>query len=420
MKINLRTVFLIAGTQMLNRKRQTIISTLGVTFGLSMFILMISFMTGVNDTLEDLALSNSPHIHIFNELKSTEHSIVERAQPEKNRLIILHHQRPKKDKQNLRNGLQIVSTILTDPKVLGATPNVNTQVFFNYGSLNVTGTIRGVDIFQEDKLFNLSKKIKQGRLEDLAVTQNGILIGVGLARKLSLKKGDKIYVTTPQGVQLLMKVVGLFQYGIGAVDDATSYATLGTVQKILGKDKAYITDISIKLKDSRLAASMAETMRHKYSYKVEDFETANATILVGNVIRNTLTFVVSFTLLVVAGFGIYNIMNMTIYEKIKDIAILKAMGFSGQDVTTIFLSQALFIGVMGGISGTLIGFLLSISLSYVPFPAGSIIAIDYFPVNFNALHYGMGLLFGIVTTALAGFFPSRKASRVDPVAIIRG
>ena len=137
-------------------------------------------------------------------------------------------------------------------------------------------------------------------------------------------------------------------------------------------------------------------------------------------IRDTLTYVVSITLLVVAGFGIYNIMNMTINNKMKDIAILKAQGFSSKDIIQIFLSQSIFIGLLGAVIGLILGFLLAYALSRTPFPHSDFIAIKFFPVIFRPSHYLFGLFFGVITTFIAGLMPSLKASKIDPVIILRG
>jgi lipoprotein-releasing system permease protein len=153
---------------------------------------------------------------------------------------------------------------------------------------------------------------------------------------------------------------------------------------------------------------------------IEDWETANASLLAGEKVRNVMLVVVCATLLVVAGFGIYNIMNMNILNKLKDIAILKATGFQGNDITAIFLLQSLIIGIAGGALGLLIGFFFSYLLSITPFPAAEFFRIKTFPVNFKLVHYVIGLSFGFLTTLFAGYFPSKKASRVDPVSIIRG
>jgi lipoprotein-releasing system permease protein len=219
---------------------------------------------------------------------------------------------------------------------------------------------------------------------------------------------------------MTLKIVGLFQMGIGTVDNVRSYANISTVQTILQQDKGYITDINLKLKDLHEAKAIAPEYEKMFNYKAEDWETANATFLTGVIIRNILTYSVSITLLVVAGFGIYNILNMTIYSKMKDIAILKAMGFSGKDVRNIFLIQAVVIGLIGSAVGLGIGYGLSYLISQAPFDGGDVISLDHLPVNFDPKYYIIGIIFGVTTTALAGYMPSRKASYVDPIEILRG
>jgi lipoprotein-releasing system permease protein len=122
----------------------------------------------------------------------------------------------------------------------------------------------------------------------------------------------------------------------------------------------------------------------------------------------------------VAGFGIYNILNMMIYEKMDSIAILKATGFSGKDVNAIFIMIASTIGIVGGVVGLALGLGVSVIIDQIPFNTASLPAITTYPINYNPKIYLIGLVFSIVTTYLAGYFPSRKASKIDPVIIIRG
>lgn len=133
-----------------------------------------------------------------------------------------------------------------------------------------------------------------------------------------------------------------------------------------------------------------------------------------------MTVIVAGTLLVVAGFGIYNIMNMTIYNKMRDIAILKATGFAGSDIKGIFMTQSVIIGLLGGSLGLIFGYIFSYLTSKAPFDGGEVLSIDTFPVNMDYRFYLLGMVFGVITTALAAYFPSRKASKIDPVNILRG
>jgi len=411
-------VFDIAKTHLISKPKQTLIAMLGVTFGIGMFIAMVSLMTGLNNFTEELTMTSSPDIHIYHDVTEPRATILE--QYNSSGANFVHHQKPKNETPKLRNAMQITELLRKDERVVGAAPSISSQVFYNFGPVQLSGNILGVDIIEENKLFDLRAKMKKGRIEDLKANHDGIIMGKGLAKKLNVQPGDRVVITTPQGYTMTLKVVGVFQMGLGAVDNIRSYANLSTVQTILQKDHLYITDINIKLRDLHQAKAIAPEYQQTFRYKAEDWETANATFLTGNIIRNILTYSVSITLLVVAGFGIYNILNMTIYNKMKDIAILKAMGFAGRDVKQIFMIQSLVIGFVGSIMGLLIGYLLSSLIARAPFNGGDFISLDHFPVNFDPKYYVIGIVFGVITTAFAGYMPSRKASKVDPIEILRG
>lgn len=412
--------FDIAITQLLAKRRQTIIASLGVTFGIGMFILMTSVMTGVNKLIEDTMLANSPHISLRNKIESNRKSVLEKVFEESETQILLHHQRPKMEKKELRNANLILKALQKDPEIKGVSPMVNAPVYYTIGAITLNGVVSGVDIIQEDLLFDLRWKMKEGEIENLLHNRNGIIMGRGLAEKLNVHMGDRVNVTTAEGVRMLLKIVGIFSSGVGAIDDVRSYANLQDVQQMLKKPANYITDINIKLHDVDAAKEKCVAIRNRFGVYGEDWETANAPILMSFVIRNAMTYIVVITLLVVAGFGIYNILNMTIYEKMKDIAILKAIGFEGGSVIRIFMLQSLIIGIFGAIGGLILGFATSYSLSRVPFDTGGVLATDTFPVNLTPWFYVYGVVFAMLTTAFAGYFPSRKASKIDPVAILRG
>ena len=410
--------FQIAKTHLLSRKRQTFVAMMGVTFGIGMFIAMVSLMSGLNTLTQDLAMTSVPDIRIYHDVSEQRASLLERHFPEA--ASVVHHQKARNQKPKLRKATQLAELIRNYPQVKGAAPQLLTQAFYNNGPSQLNGTIAGVNILEENKLFDLRHKIKTGQLEDLVATSDGLIMGSGLARKLGLKRGDRVVVTTPAGQVINLKVVATFQMGIGSIDNTRSYASIGTVQKILGVDKSYITDINIKLHNFKEAKLLAPKLQKISGYKADDWETANATLLLGVVIRNIITYSVVVTLLLVAGFGMYNILNMTIMSKMKDIAILKATGFAGGDVKKIFMIESLVIGLAGSLLGLLIGWGLSSLIAQAPFDGGEMIAIDHLPVNFDPLYYLIGIVFGVLTTAIAGYLPSRKAAGVDPIEIIRG
>ncbi|HOY17202.1 MAG TPA: FtsX-like permease family protein [Haliscomenobacter sp.] len=411
----------IALTHLLTKRKQTIVAMLGVTFGISMFLVMISFMTGVNDFTKNLAMEEAPDIRIYNPLEIEKNTIIAKAAPDTTgNLYVVHHQRPKNVVPKLRNAIMLAQSLEAMPEVKGVAPQVATQVFFNNGPIRITGSLLGIDVKRQGELFTLARKMDAGQLIDLLGINDGVILGYGLANKMNVSIGDRLSITTSEGSILMLRVVGIFSYGLADFDNARAYATLATVQKVMQRDPSFITDLHIKMYNNAQAKAMAETISKRFGVHAEDWSTANAPLLAGESIRFAMTGIISFTLLLVAGFGIYNIMNMNIINKLKDIAILKATGFESRQIVGIFLWQSAIIGVLGGTIGLLLGYGFCVALSHTPFPGGSVVRIATMPVNFNPQHYIMGFSFGVITTILAGLFPSLKAAKVDPVQIIRG
>lgn len=411
----------IARVHLLSRKKQTIIAILGVTFGISMFILMVSFMQGTNSFLQDAMLSSTPDVHIYSGIKKDYSTSIaeEYFKADSNRLIIVHHPKPANTRKDLKNSNAIINDIRQNKDVVAVSPVLSTQVFFSYGTAQLNGIIDGVDIKEEKQVLNISGKMVEGNADNLSKSKDGMLMGKRLAENLNIHMGDIVNVTTGPGVMMRFHIIGIFQFGLGVVDNTKAIVNIAGTQQLLGKGNAYVTDVHVKLKDIDNSKQLSVLFANKYGYAADDWTTANASILATVVARNVMTYVVSIGLLVVAGFGIYNIMNMTIINKLKDIAILKAQGFNSRDISVIFLSQSIVIGLIGAIAGIMLGFVLSYIISRVPFPKSDLVSLKYFPVIFELKYYVFGVVFGIITSFIAGFMPSLKASKSDPLAILR-
>jgi lipoprotein-releasing system permease protein len=111
---------------------------------------------------------------------------------------------------------------------------------------------------------------------------------------------------------------------------------------------------------------------------------------------------------------------MMIFEKMDSIAILKATGFSGKDVKWIFIFLSMIIGITGGLFGLLFGFIFTSIIDVIPFETAALPTIKTYPIDYDVLYYIIGIVFAIGTTFIAGLFPALKASKIDPVEIIRG
>ncbi len=410
----------IAKSLLFARWKQTLIAAIGVTFSITMFITLLSFMSGLNDLLDGLILNRTPHIRLFNDIKPNQNQPIQLAREYNKAHHFIASIKSDANRLAIYNSGAIMESLKKDKRVLGFSPKLTAQIFFNDGSIDITGAMNGIDPVEESRLFHFNDYVTAGNTEDLIKMNNSIILGKGLAGKLLVNIGDMVQVTTSKGERFQLKVVGLFQSGIKDFDDVQSYASVNTVQKILSQPSNYISAIQVKLNDITIAPKVAKEYAALYQIDAEDIQTANSQFETGSSIRTLISYAVGITLLIVAGFGIYNILNMMIFEKMDSIAILKATGFSGNDVKSIFIYIAISIGIFGGLLGLLFGFSLSAFIDQIPFNTASLPTIKTYPINYNPRFYIIGIVFSFITTYFAGWFPARKASKIDPVIIIRG
>lgn len=402
------------------RLRQTIVAAAGVTFGITMFITLLSFMSGLNKLVDGLVTNRTPHVRLFKEIEANKNQPINLSPSYQHSYNFIHSVLASNNRQEIYNAAKIMESIQQDARVVGFSRRVATQVFFNAGTIDISGIMNGIDVESEIKLFKFKDYVTSGEPMDLKILANSIILGKPLADKLLANLGDVIQISTAQGERLQLKVVGFYQSGLADFDKTQSFVTIGTVQKILGRSGNYITDIQIKLKDIAFAPQVAKEYGEIYQTNAEDIQAANAQFQTGTSIRNIISYAVGITLLIVAGFGIYNILNMMIYEKMDTIAILKATGFSGNDVKWVFMLISISIGFFGCGAGLILGNLFSHLISQIPFTTPAIPTVKTFPIDYDPMYYFIAIAFSFVTTYFAGWFPAQKASKVDPVIIIRG
>jgi lipoprotein-releasing system permease protein len=406
----------IAYTYMVSKVKSTLVAALGVTFGIGMFIFMNSLITGTNEYSEKTMLSATPHIRLYNDNKISNTDMLNRYAGDKTINLISNPQLVPQDNRII-NPDAVVRVLSKRKEVTAISKQVTANIIYSKGNVQENGTIFGVNILEQDKMFDIQSNMIAGRLQSINDNPNNILIGIGLAHKLNLKMGDYVRVTTSSGLAKTLQVSGIFKTTVKNVDETKTYANLPVVQQLLQKDRTYITDIYVNIKQHNLATQVGAALTAQTGYTSESWQQSNEQSLAGKKIRDIIANAVIFTILLVAGFGIYNILNMVIYEKIKEIAILKATGFQGNDVISIFIQQALLIGIAGSAMGLGVGWLVSYCLSKIYLGLGNV---GYLPITFLAKHYLQGALFGLLTSFFAGYIPARKASKVDPVSIIRG
>jgi lipoprotein-releasing system permease protein len=409
----------IALTHLFSKKRQTIVAMLGVTFGIAIFIFQAGLMSGFQSTFIEQTVNTTANIRIYNESNKLSPPIISQGDTSRNKWIVVNNQKPKDELPKLKNGYQIISILEKDPNVEGVSPFLGSQAIFKLGVAQVSGRVSGVDIVKENVLFGVEKNMTEGTILSLQTIPNGIILGAGLAELLGAKMNDNMTVISPQGVQLEMKIVGINRSGLTEVDKTRAYINIRNAQKLLQVDGSYITDINIKLKNIDKAEELAKSLEKKFGYRALDWKEANANIFGIFKIQNLITYLIITSILIVSGFGIFNILMMIIYEKMGDIAILKAIGFKDRDIRKIFLTESLIIGFFGGILGLLLGFTLQKIIGNIKMDIKGFVSMEYLKFNSSPVFFIFAYFFGLIVTAIAGYIPARKASKVDPIDIIR-
>ncbi len=412
-------VIRIAMVHLLTKKRQTIVAMLGVTFGVAMFIFQAGLMSGFQSTFIEETVNTTANIRIFNEAEKDRPSVLDKFDPDTNRLHFVSNQKPKEEEIKIRNGYQIMKQIEKHPSVAGVSPFLGSQVIYKLGIAQVSGRVSGVDIIRENVLFKVEEKLESGGIRRLQTIQNGIILGAGLSEKLGARLNDNLFITSPLGVTLEMKVVGIHRSGLTEADNTRAFINIRNAQKLLKVDGSYITDINIKLKNVDEAERLASEFQSKYGYRAQDWKSANANIFGIFRIQNMITYLVISSILVVSGFGIFNILMMIIFEKMPDIAILKAIGYKDKDIRRIFMIESMVIGVLGGLLGLLLGFVLQKIVGSIRMNISGFVTMEYLKFNSSPVFFIFAYCFALAATALAGYIPARKAAKVDPIDIIR-
>jgi lipoprotein-releasing system permease protein len=377
---------------------------------MSIYIFMNSMLVGFDRSASSSIFKSTSHIRIY---KDDEISKVLVKNSSDKYLIINPKVVP--NNNTIINPKMISELILKQKEVIVVTPQVSTSVFYNNGKSQISGLSVGIKPNEANLMYDIKSFMVEGNFDLLKANVNGIIIGSGIAEKMNLTVNDNLNISSSKGVNRTFKVIGIFKTNNSAIDKSKSYINLAAAQELLKEGNSYITDINVNIADPENAEEVAKKLSILTGYKAEGWKQANETFMAANKIRKIVITFVSFTILLVAAFGIYNILNMTVSQKINDIAILKAMGFKGKDVIRIFVTQAVSIGFMGVIGGVIMAIIVITILKRV-YVGGDI---GYFPIDYEPTKFVQGIAIGLFITFLAGYIPAKKAADVDPVSILR-
>ncbi|WP_300392781.1 ABC transporter permease [Fusobacterium sp.] len=383
--------FFIAKKHILEKKKQSLIGILGITIGITVLMVSIGIANGLDKNMINSILSIGSHVSVAD---------LDRE-------------------DNYKDLLQKLEKI---DGVKGVIPKVSTQGIIkytgNYGSYVSGVKVDGIDFEKAEKGFDLSRKIVEGTLNK--EKKNTILIGKELFYQLGANIGDKITLVSAENQELPFVIGGVFESGYYEYDMNMVIIPLATAQYLLYLDPNKVTSLEVTLDDPYKAEKVADIIFDKYGFLSRTWGDQNRNLLSALALEKTVMIVVFSLIVVIAGFVVWVIMNMLVREKIKDIGIMRAMGFSKKNIMRIFLLEGMTLGGIGILIGTVLSLII---LWYVEnYSIAGITSIYYLtkiPVELSVKEIITIILVNVVIIFFSSIFPAYRAGKMETMEALR-
>ncbi|OYW57067.1 MAG: ABC transporter [Hyphomicrobium sp. 32-62-53] len=403
----------IALTHVRSRLRQTFVGLMGVAMGVGFSVMMAALMEGSQRDFVTQLVDALPHITMSDERREPPRQPAE----DHYQVVAFSGLSTMATRPGIKNPFAIIASL--DSWLEGAVaPSVQARAVIRYASRDTAANVTGIDPKREAAVSKLPEQLRQGTLRDLYRSSNAIILGDRLAEKIGARVGNTIAVVSSTGRVLSCTVVALLHSGISQTDETQAFTLIKTAQ-ILAGQTGIVNAMRIRVTDIMAAREIAGRIEAQTGYKSVSWQEANEDLLSALEIRNFIMYTVVGAILLVASFGTYNIISTITHEKTRDIAILKSLGFTERTVRSIFLLEALIIGIAGTLLGWILGYALCQALGTIEFKSPFMDA-TRLPMYYSPVHYALAGLVALTASAIAGYLPARKAASVHPVEIIRG
>ena len=386
-------------------------SMVGIALGVAALIIVLSVMNGFQEVLRDSIVSVASHIEI------TENN------------------------NRLSNWQDVAAQVKTQPKVVASAPYIIAQGMLSYDQAVQGAIVRGVLPSEEEKVADLGKHMKAGKLSDLRPGEFNIILGVDMALQMGVTVGEKVVLMAPQGqftptgvVPRIkqFKVVGLFQVGNNEYDSALALINIEDASKLY-RMGSNVSGLRLRLTDLFDATSMASKLNLQLNpqgqYYVTDWTQQHANFFKAVQQEKRVMFIILTLIVAVAAFNIVSTLVMAVTDKRADIAIMRTLGAGPRSIMSIFIIQGALIGFIGTILGAVFGILIALNIDVIiPFIEGlfhvkfwdkDIYVISDVPSQLQWGDVTTIVLLSFVLSLLATLYPSFKASTINPAEALR-
>jgi lipoprotein-releasing system permease protein len=380
----------IATRHIMSRRRQTLFSIIAVALAVGIIIVSMSMLSGYMSILIDSTIENQAHITVL---------------PKENEdYIHLYH--------GLENyiydqeGVEAVSSYFQSEAALQYKHNAEGVLLY------------GINPDDENRVVNREKDMRFGEFASLENPGSHIILGAKLAQNLEVGMGDSVTARIPGSAPADFIITGIFQTGT-PVDETMAFTNLGRLQDFFGSGDV-VTGMGVRISDAYTADTLANRMEKETGYNAVSWIEQSADILYILETSDSMVFFFYIIIYSISGFGIANILIMIVMEKVGEIGMLMAMGTSRRSIMLIFLMEAGILGMAGVIIGCVIGYVASLAIASItiPVPPEIYFGMDHLPIVIELDNFIIASIFAMVINIIAGVFPARRASKMDPVEAI--
>lgn len=401
------------------RKRQSILTLLAIVLGSAGYVVISGFFAGFQDFLLDQLINNDAHLRVYAKEEFLTPSEMDReALPELGHAFWIAPPSGRKDNARILDPGGWFRLLESDGRVKAFSPQLTAQVIVSRAQASSPARVIGSNPAQQEYVSNIRDYMLVGKFSDIAQGGKRLIVGDDLLNKLGARVSETVFLSTGRATPVPFKIVASFHTGIKTLDEGTMFANLSDAQSLNGTP-GQVNEIAVRFHDTQDASRAARDWSANSRDRVLSWDQINANFLNVFTIQNALKNVVTTIILLIAGFGIYNILNVSVNQKRKDIAILRSMGYEEGDIKNLFLSQGLALGLVGGAVGLVIGFGVSNYLTTIKFGGGPLGGGGNLRVSFDVLIYVRAIVLSSAVASLASFLPARAAGKLQPIEIIR-
>jgi lipoprotein-releasing system permease protein len=396
-----------------HRKRALLLSLSGVVFGVAIFICTQAQTQGFSRYFIESNIGSNGALVVRSRFRPRYEPLMVAAKNSKaNTSRRLYF-------EGITNPNEIMRVSRQFPDVISCSPVLRGSVSARAGFENATVDLYGIDPALHARTTDILHQLIDGSFDDFRNNTSAIIIGSRLAELLQTSVGDTVQLLAPNGEYWRFNVAAIARAGIGSIDSTRIYSHAKVAQALLQQPSG-ASMIIYKLRDRNRAPVLASRFETLFQHNALSWqEREESTLQLFLTLRMSVAITVSLIILL-AGFGIFNVLTMSVLAKIKEIAILRSMGYLRRDISAIFLWQGALIAAAGSIVGCLLGALMTWGVSHIPIHLRGLLYTNYFLVTWDWRHYAFATLLALVAVFIASYVPARRAAELAPVVTIRG